>query len=85
LPIGGFDKAYFEGATNILALACRINFPPCANNATAPQAEPVAPPAATASAPAAAVAKDGGSVTSASNAFTILLPFIVALVFLVLL
>lgn len=33
LPIGGFDKAYFEGATNILALACRIPFPPCKDNA----------------------------------------------------
>jgi hypothetical protein len=29
LPIGGFDPAYFEGATAILAEACNISFPPC--------------------------------------------------------
>ncbi|EFN60183.1 hypothetical protein CHLNCDRAFT_133696 [Chlorella variabilis] len=29
LPIGGFDPAYFEGATAILAQACGFDFPPC--------------------------------------------------------
>jgi len=29
LPIGGFDPAYFEGSTTIMALACRIPFAPC--------------------------------------------------------
>ena len=29
LPIGGFDPAYFEGATYILATACRQDFQPC--------------------------------------------------------
>ena len=30
LPIGGYDAAYFEGATSILAQACGFAFPPCA-------------------------------------------------------
>ncbi|PSC68513.1 suppressor of RPS4-RLD 1-like isoform X1 [Micractinium conductrix] len=29
LPIGGFDPAYFEGATSLLAEACGQDFPPC--------------------------------------------------------
>ena len=62
LPIGGFDKAYFEGATNILALSCRIPFPPCKDstnstasaNSTATATPPGQEPAAVAAAGPAA-------------------------------
>ncbi|KAL4529629.1 hypothetical protein Ndes2437B_g08799 [Nannochloris sp. 'desiccata'] len=43
LPIGGFDAAYFEGATTILTLACRIPFLPCIET---PPEEPAAVAAA---------------------------------------
>jgi hypothetical protein len=42
LPIGGFDKAYFEGATTILALACRISFAPCEDTGPVPASVPPA-------------------------------------------
>jgi hypothetical protein len=49
LPIGGFDPAYFEGATAILAEACNFDFPPCQPN------EPIRLEAANAAAPAPGV------------------------------